>query len=167
MFLNSCAEISPLSTLSAEVSPMWPYVLIFSRLMAALRAQTFVSVGVCSQSDIALSLSWSFSARILEVLIVSFIYLCTGNYAIDGDHTRGWSRPYARLYVCTGQTHQNILAQITEFHTDLTNLTDCASLRPRLSALPSVFSRMANASVTMRSSWDSWDLRENQIFARV
>ncbi len=25
------------------------------------------------------------------------------------------------------------------FHTDLTNLTDCASLRPRLSALPSVY----------------------------
>ena len=47
-------EISPLSTLSAEVSPIWPYVLIFSRLMATLRAQTFVSVGVCSQSDIAL-----------------------------------------------------------------------------------------------------------------
>jgi len=36
-------------------------------------------------------------------------------------------------------------------HTDLTNLTKGASLRPRLSALPSVFSRMANASVTMRS----------------
>ena len=53
----SRAEISPLSTLSAEVSPIWPYVLIFSRLMATLRAQTFVSVGVCSQSDIALSLS--------------------------------------------------------------------------------------------------------------
>ena len=50
-------EISPLSTLSAEVSPMRLCVLIFSRLMATLRAQTFVSVGVCSQSDIALSLS--------------------------------------------------------------------------------------------------------------
>ena len=96
----SCAEISPLSTLSAEVSPIWPYVLIFSRLMATLRAQTFVSVGVCSQSDIALSLSWSFSARILEVLIVRFVYLCTGNYAIDGDHLRECSRPYARSYGC-------------------------------------------------------------------
>ena len=38
----------------------------------------------------------------------------------------------------SGQTHQNILAQMIEFHTDLANLTDCASLRPRLSALPSV-----------------------------
>ena len=45
-------------------------------------------------------------------------------------------------------------SQIISFlsHADLTNLTDGASLRPRLSALPSVFSWMANASVTMRSS---------------
>ena len=45
-------------------------------------------------------------------------------------------------------------SQIISFlsHADLTNLTDGASLRPRLSALPNVFSRMANASVTMRSS---------------
>ena len=35
-------EISPLSTLSAEVSPMWLYVMIFSRLMATLCAQTFM-----------------------------------------------------------------------------------------------------------------------------
>ena len=55
-FTRVC-EISPLSTLSAEVSPMRLCVLIFSRLMATLHAQTFVSVGVCSQSDIALSLS--------------------------------------------------------------------------------------------------------------
>ena len=53
--LYSCAEISPLSTLSAEVSPIWPYVLIFSGLMATLCSQIFVSV--CGQSDIALSLS--------------------------------------------------------------------------------------------------------------
>ena len=32
-------------------------------------------------------------------------------------------------------------------HTDLTNLTEGASLRPRLSASPSVFSRMAHASL--------------------
>ena len=32
-------------------------------------------------------------------------------------------------------------------HTDLTNLTKGASLRPRLSASPSVFSRMAHASL--------------------
>ena len=37
-------------------------------------------------------------------------------------------------------------------HTNLTNPTDSASLRPRLSALPSVCGRMANASVTMRFS---------------
>ena len=47
-------EISPLSTFSAEVSPMWLYVMIFSMLMATLCAQTFVSVGVCSRSGIAL-----------------------------------------------------------------------------------------------------------------
>ena len=42
---------------------------------------------------------------------------------------------------------------IAEFGlTDLTNLTDSASLRPRLSAVPSVCSRMANASATMRFS---------------
>ena len=35
-------EISPLSTLSAEVSLMCPYVLIFSRLMATLCVQAFV-----------------------------------------------------------------------------------------------------------------------------
>ena len=46
----------------------------------------------------------------------------------------------------------NILAQMTDFHTDLTNLTDSASLRPRLSAVPSVCSRMASASATMRFS---------------
>ena len=45
-----------------------------------------------------------------------------------------------------GQTHQNKLAQMIDFHTNLTNLTDGASLRPRLSALPSVFSRMASTS---------------------
>ena len=93
-------EISPLSTLSAEVSPMWLYVMIFSRLMATLCAQIFVPVSMCSQSDIALSLSWSFSAKILEILIVRFIYLCTENYAIDGDSLRECSRPYARSYGC-------------------------------------------------------------------
>ena len=98
--LYSCAEMSPLSALSAEVSPIWHYVLIFSRLMVTLCAQTFVSVSICSQSDIALSLSWSFSARILEILIVRFIYLCTENYAIDSDHTCECSRPYARSYGC-------------------------------------------------------------------
>ena len=47
------------------------------------------------------------------------------------------------------------------FHTDLTNLTEAASHKARsLSASPSVFSRMANASVTMRSLWDLWDLCE-------
>ena len=96
----SHAEISPLSILSDEVSPMWLYVLVFSRLMATLRARVFVPVSMCSQSDIALSLSWSFSARILEILIVRFIYLCIGNYAIDGDHTCECSRPYARSYGC-------------------------------------------------------------------
>ena len=50
-------EISPLSALSAEVSPMWLYVMIFSRLMGTLCAQIFVPVSMCSQSDIALSLS--------------------------------------------------------------------------------------------------------------
>ena len=55
--LYSCAEISPLSTLSAEVSPMRLYVMIFSMLMATLCAQIFVPVSMCSQSDIALSLS--------------------------------------------------------------------------------------------------------------
>ena len=39
-----------------------------------------------------------------------------------------------------------------DFHTDLTNLTEAASQKARsLSASPSVFSRMANASVMMRS----------------
>ena len=117
-----------------------------------------------------------------------FAYLCAENDMIDGDHTREWSPPYAHMAACicayahrllimiyykTGQTHQNILAQMIEFHTNLTNLTDCASLRPRLSALPptrnerrlrrlpvyrhkgvqlaAYCSRMANASVTMRS----------------
>ena len=39
-----------------------------------------------------------------------------------------------------------------DFHTDLTNLTEAASQKARsLSTSPSVFSRMANASVMMRS----------------
>ena len=33
-------------------------------------------------------------------------------------------------------------------HTDLTNLTDGASLRPRLSALPSALSRMVHTSAS-------------------
>ena len=40
------------------------------------------------------------------------------------------------MTIHSGKTHQNNLAQLIEFHTDLTNLTNCASLRPRLSALP-------------------------------
>ena len=60
----------------------------------------------------------------------------------------------------TGKTHYKSIRYCYLFlsdnqflsHADLANLTDGASLRPRLSALPSVFSRMANASVTMRSS---------------
>ena len=47
------------------------------------------------------------------------------------------------------------------FLTDLTNLTDSASaLRPRLSASPSLFNRMASTSVSKCSSWDLWDLWE-------
>ena len=34
----------------------------------------------------------------------------------------------------TGQTHQNILAQMIEFHAELANFAEGASLRPRLSA---------------------------------
>ena len=45
-------------------------------------------------------------------------------------------------------------------HTDLTNLTDGASLRPRLSALPSVHIPEESTSDSKCSSWDSWDLCE-------
>ena len=44
----SCAEISPLAMLSAEVSPMWLYVMIFSRLMATICADARLqSMMVC------------------------------------------------------------------------------------------------------------------------
>mgnify|MGYP006366704123 CR=1 FL=1 len=66
---------------------------------------------------------------------------------------------------------RNVFAHSTLFlshglmsHTDLTNLTDSASLRPRLSALPSVFSRMAHTSVSACDLRDSRDLRGIQIF---
>ena len=103
---------------------------------------------------------------------------------VDGRlRMRIWSPTYARMVAIKhmqrrlkpGKTHYKIalkwclnnlcpigfsLANIW-FHTDLTNLTEAASHKARsLSASPSVFSRMANASVTMRSLWDLWDLCE-------
>ena len=65
-----------------------------------------------------------------------------------------WLNPGNTHYKSIGLDIVIIFSRIISFlsHADLTNLTDGASLRPRLSALPSVFSRMANASVTMRSS---------------
>ena len=45
-------------------------------------------------------------------------------------------------------------------HTNLTNLTDGASLRPRLSALPSVHIPEESTSDSKCSSWDLWDLCE-------
>ena len=79
---------------------------------------------------------------------------------------------------------------MTDFHTDLTNLTDSASLRPCLSAVPptrnerrmrrlpvyrhkgvqlaAYCSRMANASATMRFSWDClWPLRAANTFREI
>ena len=49
-------------------------------------------------------------------------------------------------------------------HANLANLAEGASLRPRLSALPSVFSRMVHASDSVCDLRDSRDSREIQSF---